>query len=68
MKENYFKIELKMNKNLHKEFSQFPVPGPDSEEHFEGLLTRKHEWESTTKRAGNRLVCLAVCQEKKNGE
>ena len=33
------------------------MPGaPDSEEHFEGSLTRKHEWESTTKRAGNRYV------------
>ena len=29
-------------------------PGPQEEEGLEGNLTRKHEWESTTKKASNR--------------
>ena len=34
------------------------VPGQDQEERFEGILTRKHEWENTTKKASNRYVYI----------
>jgi len=35
--------------------------GGEEEEHFEGALSRKHEWESTTKKASNRSWDKVYC-------
>lgn len=38
---------------FHLRYLDRPSPGGDSDA-VEGTLTRKHEWESTTKKASNR--------------
>lgn len=43
------------------------VPGQeDEEQHSEGMLTRKHEWEHTTKKASNRSWDKVFCVLDKN--
>lgn len=40
-----------------------PSPGAE-EDQYEGNLVRKHEWESTTKKASNRWVIREVNRDK----
>jgi len=42
--------------------AQAPAPS-DATDGIEGMLTRKHEWESTTKKASNRFLTIYLNQQ-----